>query len=166
MGASVGILIVPSQISGKKLIPVIIIAAILGNLPDSNFPYWGHELYYFSHSLLVLSIVTALLIPVERLASFFREFSLGRLFLFNWLCILSHLGIDTLYNQGNGLNPFWPFSSLRIHFPIPLFHWASTNDWSTWNNMQEYLIEGGVFGLILLISILIKRLYVLKLSRP
>ena len=131
-------------------------AALLANLPDFDFPSWGHKLYLVSHSIFVLSILAGVLILPEKLLLFFMSFTKKRLFLFNWFCFASHLLLDTLYSSGSGLRMFWPISKKYFHFPISFFQTVSSKNWSSAANMKEYGLEFLVFGALLGIVLFIR----------
>ncbi|MCK4908776.1 MAG: metal-dependent hydrolase [Planctomycetes bacterium] len=156
IGLSVGALFLPRNLGRGSWIPIMACAALLANLPDFDFPSWGHKLYLVSHSIFVLSILAGVLILPERLLLFFMSFTKKRLFLFNWFCFASHLLLDTLYSSGSGLRMFWPISKKYLHFPISFFQTVSPKNWSSTTNMKEYGLEFLVFGAVLGIVLFIR----------
>jgi len=121
-GAAIGVLSLPPGASKKRAALQLAAFALLGNLPDLPFPGWGHDRYYFSHSLLVnLAAILALLMLLALLRP--TRSSLGgvRVLLGGSLSWLSHLLLDSFYNHGKGVMILWPFSEGRLVLPLPWF---------------------------------------------
>ncbi len=121
-GATLGLLATPRGSSLKTTAVYMASFAVLGNLPDVSLPHWGHDKYFFSHSIFVnLSIILpigAVLLCWSRARRFVGGPSVILLGAAAWL---SHLLLDSFYNHGTGIAIFWPLSSARLILPMPWF---------------------------------------------
>jgi len=122
IGTAIGVLSLPS---GKPLpwsIAYFAAFALIGNLPDLDLPYWGHQRYNISHSLFVTLLLGTLSTALFACLPGVRQRVGGR----GVLCAailawLSHLLLDSFYNHGRGVAIFWPFSPAHLALPIPWF---------------------------------------------
>lgn len=105
----------------------------LANLPDWPLPYWGHQRYGISHSLLVNCLLIVCVVfaarslnpkKQERVAESDNT-AFNQYLLLGALAWLSHLLLDSFYNHGEGVMIGWPFSQTRLAMPIP---WLTTLD--------------------------------------
>ncbi len=125
VGAACGVVCMPAGISWRQKAVHLLAFVVLANLPDLPLPpYWGHNLYYFSHSLFVnLAVIGVAVVLVNYLVVLFpgaRDNPAYRWIV--WLGVLawlSHLLLDTFYNHGKGLLMFWPLSTARLALPVP-----------------------------------------------
>ncbi len=168
-GLAIGIACTPDRKLGQaKLLYIIpILFGFLANIPDLSVKNWGHNLYYFSHSIFVnTAIILLLFVPFIFLKRL-------RVRVGGWIIItgaslawLSHLLLDTFYSHGKGLLMFWPFSGYRLALPIPWFSVVHiTSDPLTREQTQSLLAEFAFYGIFLLTVILLKRIDV-KRRKP
>lgn len=122
MGASIAVLCLPSRSSRWTRCLGLICFIILANLPDAPLPGWGHDRYWFSHSIIVNGIVMlAAVILCYSWRAGVRWLGGLPVIAGGLLSWLSHFLLDTLYNHGRGLAMFWPFGSWRLALPIAWF---------------------------------------------
>jgi len=125
VGAACGITCMPASLSHRQKVLHLLAFIALANLPDLPVPpYWGHSLYYFSHSLFVnLAVIGVSVAIMYFLVGFVpgaRDNPTYRwIILAGGLAWLSHLLLDTFYNHGKGLLMFWPLSTARLALPVP-----------------------------------------------
>ena len=119
-GTAVGVASLPGRHSRTAQALHLLVFAILGTVPDWPLPGWGHERYYFSHSVFVA------LVPITGMLFLFLFFPAARKKVGGWPVLLtaggawlSHLLLDSFYNHGYGIAIFWPFSEARLVLPIP-----------------------------------------------
>jgi membrane-bound metal-dependent hydrolase YbcI (DUF457 family) len=155
MGATIGVLSMPRSADKKHRIAHIAAFLFLAVIPDLPFKGWGHDRYYFSHSLFV----TLLLILLVGLAFLFLKELRSKLG--DWpvliggaLAWLSHLLLDSFYNQGKGIMIYWPFSEARLALPIP---WFGLGIGSPIQIAHVLLIEFISYFPLLLLAILLRQ---------
>lgn len=122
-GLAIGISAVPSAFSMKKKTFHVLCFIVLANFPDIPIPYWGHDLYWFSHSIFVnfaLFLVISVLFR-KIVQKIYPTVPVWRIILFGWIAWLSHLLLDSFYNHGLGVMICWPFSEQSLCLPIPWF---------------------------------------------
>ncbi|MBI5354794.1 MAG: metal-dependent hydrolase [Chloroflexi bacterium] len=151
MGATVGVLCRPKALTTKQTVVHMAAFMILATIPDLPFKNWGHDRYYFSHSVFVtLLLIFLFLLPFL----FSRKLKMqigGALVLAGGACSwLSHLLLDSFYNHGKGIAIYWPISSARLALPIPWFDVATG---SSLHIIQVMLIEFASYSPILLLAI-------------
>jgi membrane-bound metal-dependent hydrolase YbcI (DUF457 family) len=153
-GATIGILSMPKEIPPKQKTVYIITFMLIATIPDWPFKNWGHDRYYFSHSLFV----TLLFILLLFIALSFSKKLRGKIG--DWpvmiggsLAWLSHLLLDSFYSHGKGIAIYWPFSSSRLALPIP---WFDVGTGSLTHLMQVFLIEFISYTPLLLVALLIR----------
>jgi membrane-bound metal-dependent hydrolase YbcI (DUF457 family) len=142
MGTAIGVLSIPSNKPLRWKCTYFAVFALLGNLPDLDLPYWGHQRYDISHSLFVALLfgilITALFAQLPRL----RHQIGGQAVVFaGILAWLSHLLLDSFYNHGQGIAIFWPFSTAHLALPIPWFSVVPFIPPITFAHLQEYRAE-------------------------
>jgi inner membrane protein len=163
-GLAVGVTCLPGRESARSRLLRLAVFALLANIPDLPFRNWGHDLYYFSHSLFV----NLLLILVFLTAFIFMKGIRTRTG--GWLVLagggvawLSHLLLDTFYNHGLGLAMLWPFSDARLALPIPWFSVVRDASFPfTAETLRIFLTELAFFGPLLLAVIGMRKLGVFK----
>jgi membrane-bound metal-dependent hydrolase YbcI (DUF457 family) len=122
MGTAIGILSLPSAKPLRWKIAYFTAFALLGNLPDLDLLYWGHQRYDISDSLFVTLLVGALITVLFAWLPSVRQHVGGRgVVLAGILAWLSHLLLDSFYNHGRGIAIFWPLSTAHVALPIPWF---------------------------------------------
>jgi len=122
MGTAIGTFSLPSNKPPRWKIAYFTVFALLGNLPDLDLPYWGHQRYDISHSLFVTLLFGALIVALFAWLPNMRQPVGGQGVVFaGMLAWLSHLLLDSFYNHGRGVAIFWPFSTAHLALPIPWF---------------------------------------------
>jgi len=124
-GTAIGTLAMPRKSSLGAKFAYLVVFIFLAELPDLPLPSWGHDIYYFSHSLFINLILIGLftILPLER-EDIRRRIGGWPVVAGGVAAWLSHLLLDTFYNHGEGLLMFWPFSIARLALPIP---WLTAN---------------------------------------
>jgi hypothetical protein len=157
-GTTIGVAFLPEKKTSRWTALYFFIFAMLAEIPDFRFKYWGHDRYYISHSIFtnLLGITLAILLLSIR-KGLISRIGGWRVVMGGSLAWLSHLLLDTFYNHGKGVAMFWPFSDARLALPIP---WLSvvTNvpPPLTWDTIRIMLIELATFGPVLVLAILIR----------
>lgn len=161
-GIAIGATCLPEGKSAKWKTIHLVVFALLANVPDFRFQYWGHHRYFISHSLFVnLSLILFILaafISIKPLTAKVGGWQVVLGGVFAWL---SHLLLDTFYNHGQGLPMFWPFSDASLALPIPLFSVVKTPPPPlTTETLQIYTIEFFFYGAVLLLVLGLKRRWI------
>ena len=163
-GLAVGVTCLPGRESTRSRLLRLAVFALLANIPDLRLPNWGHNLYFFSHSLFVnLLLILVFLSPFIFLKGMRAKAGGWWALAGGSLAWLSHLFLDTFYNHGLGLAMFWPFSAARLALPI---HWFSVVRDATFPFTPEttriFLTEFAFYGSLLLAVIGLRKLGVFK----
>jgi membrane-bound metal-dependent hydrolase YbcI (DUF457 family) len=133
-GTAIGLAAMPDYPSKRQKTIHLLVFALLATVPDWPIRNWGHNTYYFSHSLftnlLLIGLTWIFLFIFPRLWEKYRSTSAAwvvspQLMFAGTVAWLSHLLLDTFYNHGKGLAMFWPFSDTRLALPIPWLAVAS-----------------------------------------
>ena len=166
-GAALGITVLPRRSSLLRAMMHLLTFGLLANVPDLPVGDWGHELYYYSHSVfsnLILIILAALLLTFSPRLS--RRIGGWPVVLVGAAAWLSHLLLDSLYGHGLGVGIFWPFSRARLALPIP---WFSVMDGGLFPFTPEkariLLIEIACFLPLFILAVLFHRLRVRETDR-
>ena len=160
-GLAIGISTVPSEFSTKKKILHGLCFIILANIPDLPLPYWGHDLYYISHSVFVNF---ALFLVVSGLfwktfQKLYPTFPIWQIILFGWIAWFSHLLLDSFYNHGLGVMIWWPFSEQSLCLPIPWFSVLNAPVLSlTKESLRIWSIEFISYSPLVLLAVVINRM--------
>jgi hypothetical protein len=121
VGASLAQAAIPAGVSWKRWLLTVNVYVLLAFAPDLPLPGWGHTRYFFSHSLFVN---LSLMIPMTALACYYVTRKGGVSYALvagaaaAWL---SHFPLDALYNHGQGIAIYWPFSDAVLNLPLPWF---------------------------------------------
>lgn len=121
-GIAIGSLCMPVSSTTKRKVAHLIAFMFLANIPDFPLKNWGHDRYDISHSILVnllmigSAAVVALALKHVHIRSGGWTVLLGAT-----LAWLSHLLLDSFYNDGYGLALLWPVSDARLILSIPWF---------------------------------------------
>jgi len=142
VGASLAQAAVPDGASWKQWLLIVNLYVFLAFFPDLPLPGWGHSRYIFSHSFFVNLL---LIIPLAGLACYYRSrqgvgsYPLVAGAVLAWL---SHFPLDALYNHGQGIAIYWPFSEAVLNLPLP---WFATLDMrqplTAARNVNVFLVE-------------------------
>lgn len=121
-GVAIGILCLPRKASPARIFTHLLVFLNVANIPDWQFPGWGHERYLVSHSVWVnlglIGLAVLLTGGVPRVRKFLGGWPV---ILGGAVAWLSHLLLDMFYGHGRGLAMFWPFSDARWALPLPWF---------------------------------------------
>ena len=153
-GAAMGVLCAPSKINIKQRLLHLTAFMLIATIPDWPFKNWGHDRYYFSHSLFV----TLLLISPFFIAFLFSKKLRKKagdwpVIIFGSLAWLSHLLLDSFYNHGKGVAIYWPLSKARLALPIP---WFDVGTGPLAHLIQVFLIEFVSYFPLVLLALLIR----------
>jgi hypothetical protein len=154
-GAAIGVLSLPGTTTIRHKIIHVIAFMLIATIPDWPIKNWGHDRYYFSHSLFVNLLFIFILFIIFFL---FKKF---RLLGGSWSVVisgsiawLSHFLLDTFYNHGKGIMIYWPFSNARLALPIP---WFDLGIGSLAHIIQVLLIEFISYFPLVLLALFIRR---------
>lgn len=160
VGASLGIIALTKYKNLPSSLGTIFLFIFFSNIPDLPIPLWGHDRYYFSHSLFITIIVAILLVSVYLLFSKFwwKKAPDVKFLALMVLALFSHLLLDSFYNHGFGVAIFWPFSSASLVLPIP---WLSVQKELpppiTLEMLRIWLLEFLTFCPLVLLAFWIKK---------
>jgi hypothetical protein len=166
-GTALGVASLPRQHSRGAQALHLIIFAILGTIPDWSLHNWGHERYYFSHSLFVS------LVPIAATLFLFLFLPDARRKIGGWpvlftaaLAWLSHLLLDSFYNHGYGIAIFWPYSEARLILPIP---WLAVAPGSAFPptpaKLREVFLELATFSPLIVLGWMARRGWIFLRTR-
>lgn len=157
-GLALGYAFLPSDISKSRRASWLACSAIFANAPDLPLPFWGHDRYDISHSIFTTAIAVSLCVLLAWLVSAPNRKVDKKLILVCTVAWFSHLLLDTFYNHGQGLAVFWPISERRIALPIQWFSTMRVEHLISMHNLKVFAIEGGVYGVLLLTAVTMKKL--------
>lgn len=163
-GVAIGVACMPEQKPKGWKVVYLSLCAFLANVPDLQLPYWGHHTYYYvSHSLFVNLALIGLLLLLFLGRRNLRTACGGTLpILGGALAWLSHLLLDTFYNQAKGLMMFWPFSQARLSLALPWFKVVKdmppplTAD-TLYILLVELAFYGTLLGMVILVRVLLQK---------
>jgi len=155
-GLSIAVLTLPK---GRSLMWYLLIGhffIFFANVPDFPLPGWGHASYEVSHSVFLTGLLASMMALLLLLPKFNEQVG-AKVVLFWSITWLTHMVLDALYNHGQGIGIFWPFSNAHLVLPLP---WFETLTWppKTSHNLRVFLIELGVYGALLGVSVWIRSL--------
>ncbi len=118
LGAAIGHAILGKKIGGKAAI----IGAVVATIPDLDvalLPFYdsiqGISIHRgYSHSIVFSILGSLLLTFILGRLKWFKSITFRRLFVFNWLVLVTHMLLDAFTAYGTQL--FLPFSDLRVSF--------------------------------------------------
>jgi len=153
-GLSIAVLALPK---GKSLMWYLLVGhffIFFANLPDFPLPGWGHASYQVSHSIFLTGLLASMMVLLLFLPKFNEQVGM-KVVLFWSITWLGHMVLDAMYNHGQGIGIFWPFSDAHLVLTTP---WFETLTWPPFSehNRRVFLIELGVYGALLLLSIWIR----------
>jgi membrane-bound metal-dependent hydrolase YbcI (DUF457 family) len=159
-GIAIGVVCLPNKKSTPARLLHLVVFGLLANIPDLPLKNWGHDLYYFSHSLFVnLLLILLVLFALVFLKGFRGKVGGWTVIIGGTLAWLSHLLLDTFYNHGKGLLMFWPLSDQRLALPIPWFSVVRDKSFPfTPETVHILLTEFAFYGCVLLVVLLMKRI--------
>jgi LexA-binding, inner membrane-associated putative hydrolase len=158
-GIAIGVACLPDKKSTTSRLIHLVVFGLLANIPDLPLKNWGHDLYYFSHSLFVNLLLILIVLSAFILLKDIRARVGGWVVIIGGtLAWLSHLLLDTFYNHGKGLLMFWPLSDQRLALPIAWF--SAVRDTSLPlkpETIHILLVEFAFYGPVLMAIILMKK---------
>jgi hypothetical protein len=120
-GLAIGVAVAPRGMARGRWVGFLAAFALLANVPDLPLPRWGHDWYFFSHSLFVSLLF---ILAAGGIAALPR----WRPWLGGWPVLLagggawlSHLLLDSFYNRRLGIPLLWPVSDARLALGMPWF---------------------------------------------
>ncbi len=158
-GAAIGVACMPKRLPLVGKTVHLMAFMLLANIPDIPFNGWGHDRYYFSHSLfvnlLLIGLAVLILAPWKTVR---QKIGSWTVMLGGALAWLSHLLLDSFYNQVRGVAIFWPYSNASLHLPIP---WLAVMPASppplTPEMLHIFLMEFVTFSPLLILAILARK---------
>jgi len=153
-GLSIAVLTLPR---GKTLLWYLVVGhffVFFANVPDFPLSGWGHSSYHISHSIFLTALLASLLAVLLLLPRFSEQ--VGRKVVIAWTATwFSHMLLDSMYNHGQGIGIFWPFSDAHLTLPLPWFEtltWPPKSD----HNLRVFLIELSVYGALLAVCLFVR----------
>lgn len=117
------------------------------NVPDFPLPGWGHGSYAVSQSIFVTILLAGIFVSLFR--SLGPRTGVGGLVILAWSAAwLSHMVLDSMYAQGNGIAIVWPISDAHLAMPVPWFETLQLPARSE-NNIRVFWIETIAYGAML-----------------
>jgi hypothetical protein len=158
-GTAIGVLFMPDYETKRQKAVHLTLFAFLANIPDLPIENWGHDRYYFSHSLFVNMLLIGLgILAIFAYSKFRSQLVPWRLMIGGSICWLSHLLLDSFYNHGKGIAIYWPFSKARLALPIPWLAVSTDPFFSiTFEKIHIFLLEFVSFFPLLILAVLIRR---------
>ena len=118
LGAAIGQALLGKKIGGKAAV----LGAVVATIPDLDIiflPFFNslerisiHR--GFSHSILFSILGALLLTYILTRINWIKQYSLKRLFIFNWLVLFTHILLDAFTTYGTQM--LLPFSDYRVSF--------------------------------------------------
>jgi membrane-bound metal-dependent hydrolase YbcI (DUF457 family) len=163
-GLAIGYLVVPRDTPPKQKAITLGVFAILASAPDLPFPYWGHNDYRISHSLVMTTL------GIVLIGGFFAIKYRGRppftptMLIAGAIAWYSHILLDTMYNHAIGLEVGWPLFDYRLRLPVSWQSPGNKHAIFSMHNVKVAVYEILTFGPLLMLSILAKK-YLLPLRQ-
>ncbi len=160
VGATLAVLFSPADLYERK--KAIIIGAYLfaAYIPDLPLPGWGHWQYHISHSVFVNLL---LILPTVMILSYLKYAkNIGSYAVIMGLPIvwLSHFVLDSIYNHGQGIGIYWPFSAHKLALPVSWFSTLQiTPSVFSFHNLKVFFIELLVCFPIFIVAFFARKLY-------
>lgn len=121
-GLTLGVAVLPAHWRPRAKVALLVAFGLVANGPDWQFPHWGHDRYYLSHSIFVTLALAGVVMGILAAWPAMRRRIGG------WPVAIaaaaawtSHLLLDCLYNHGLGLRLAWPLSDYRLNLALPWF---------------------------------------------
>ncbi len=163
-GMAIAALTLPQAQSRRWYIFIVAGFVFFANLPDYPLPGWGHNSYLVSHSIFVTVLLASLMALLLLWPTF--QAGVGKRVLIAWsVAWFSHMLLDSMYNHGQGIAIFWPFSEAHLAMPVSLFETIRLPARSE-HNLRVFGIEAIVFGIALIVCVGLRRLFRKDRVRP
>jgi len=166
IGATLAVLVSPAVLYERKKAIVIGAFIFVAYIPDLPLPGWGHWQYHTSHSVfvnLLLIVPTVIVLLYLKYAKNIGSYAIIVAVPVAWL---SHFVLDALYNHGQGVGIFWPFSVNKLALPIAWFSTLqATPTVFSLHNLKVFFIEFVVYMPIFLIAFSARKLYLRSHAR-
>ena len=156
-GIAIGVLCLPERKSTRWKAAYFAVFALLPNIPDLPFPYWGHGSYELSHSLFVNLLA---ILGIAAVLAWRREIGSrldGKILAGGGVAWLSHLLLDSLYRDGRGVAILWPLSDASLHLPIPWFSVVQIPPPVTGVLLREFAVEFLSYSPLVLLAFALRR---------
>jgi len=160
VGATLAVLFSPAGLYERKKAIIIGVYLFAAYIPDLPLPGWGHWQYHISHSVFVN--LAAILPTVVILLYLKHAKNIGSyaIILGVPLVWLSHFVLDSLYNHGQGIGIYWPFSANKLALPIAWFSTLQiTPSFLSFHNLKVLFIEFLVYFPIFLVVLFARKLF-------
>ena len=161
IGATLAVLFSPAVLYARRKVIIIgafIFVAYILVLP---LPGWGHWQYHISHSVfvnLLLIVPTVLVMLYLKYAKNVGSYAIIFAVTVAWL---SHFVLDSLYNHGQGIGIYWPFSDNKLALPISWFSTLqATPAVFSVHNLKVIFIELLAYVPIFLVAFFARKRYV------
>jgi membrane-bound metal-dependent hydrolase YbcI (DUF457 family) len=165
-GLAIGYTALPRDVPTRQKVACLAVFALLANLPDLPLPFWGHNRFDISHSLVTCT-AGVVVVGSLLLGKFKGRFPFTpTMILAGALCWYSHMVLDAMYSWGIGMPIAWPFGVVRLNLAVPWLHIANKADVFSMHNVWVAIYEILTFGPLLLVAIFAKRLYWRKTADP
>lgn len=159
-GLAIGYLAIPRDTPPKQKAISLGVFAVLASAPDFPFPYWGHDYYPISHSLVVTTFAILLIGTFLGFKYKGRAPFTPSMLIAGALAWYSHIFLDTLYNHTAGLEVGWPLFDYRIALPVPWLSPGNRLDVFSMHNVKVAVLEMITFGPLLILAYAIKKSFV------
>jgi len=157
-GLAIGYLAIPREMPRQQKTWALAVFALLASVPDLPFPYWGHNDYRISHSLVVTTFVLVIVVGILALKYKGQAPFTPSMLLAGALAWYSHILLDSFYNHAIGLEIGWPIVDYRIALPVPWLSPGNKLDIFSMHNVKVAVFEVLTFGPLLVLSIILKHL--------
>ena len=166
IGATLAVLFSPAVLYERRKVIIIGAFIFVAYIPDLPLPGWGHWQYHISHSVfvnLLLIVPTVLVMLYLKYAKNIGSYGIILAVPVAWL---SHFVLDSLYNHGQGVSIFWPFSANKLALPISWFSTLqATPAFFSVHNLKVFFIELLVYVPIFLVAFFARKRYVKSHAR-
>ena len=121
VATTLAILFTPASRTVRQKALFICVFVFAAHIPDLPLPGWGHWQYHISHSIMVNMVLMASTVMLLCYLKYIKLWGSYRIVIGVLITWLSHFLLDSLYNHGNGIGIFWPFTDNKLSLPLPWF---------------------------------------------
>ncbi len=158
-GLAIGYLAVPRDAPPKQTAIMLGVFALLASAPDLPFPFWGHNDYRISHSLVTTTVGIVLIGGFLAFKYKGRPPFTPTMLLAGAIAWYSHILLDSLYNHAIGLEVGWPLFDYRMAWPVSWLSPGNKHDIFSMHNVKVAVYEVLTFGPLLMLSLICKYLF-------
>jgi hypothetical protein len=142
IGATLAVLFSPALLYERRKSIIIGAFIFVAYIPDLPLPGWGHWRYHISHSVFVNLLLIGPTVLVMLYLKYAKNIGSYAIILAVPVAWLSHFVLDSLYNHGQGVGIFWPFSANKLALPVSWFSTLkATQMFLSLHNLKVFLIE-------------------------